>query len=202
MSLVISDLLGGDELPLLPNPCGLAIPSIVSSDNMRRHLHSQLPKDRRAKRSLLHGLRGGGDLLEEPPQNERRVFEKANLNQSLFAQWLDQATQLCGVLSFVTTVAYLFQLLGKELVNQARRRTKLQLLLFLPTLIFLLQLVQRLPSALGFRFPMRRLALEGVHSARRVVGNVIQNRRTTLGSVEFPSFQERAYNIIYASIVN
>jgi len=27
--------------------------------------------------------------------------------------------------------------------------------------IFLLQLVQRLPSALGFRFPMRRLALEG-----------------------------------------
>jgi len=49
MSLVISDLLGGDELPLLPNPCGLAIPSIVSSDNMRRHLHSQLPKDRRAK---------------------------------------------------------------------------------------------------------------------------------------------------------
>jgi len=94
MSLVISDLLGGGELPLLPNPCGLAIPSIVSSDNMRRHLHSQLPKDKRAKRSLLHGLRGGGDLLEEPPQNERRVFEKANLIQSLFAQWLDQATQV------------------------------------------------------------------------------------------------------------
>mmetsp|Transcript_24061 Transcript_24061/g.33642 ORF Transcript_24061/g.33642 Transcript_24061/m.33642 type:complete len:136 (+) Transcript_24061:408-815(+) len=128
------------------------------------------------------------------------IFERANLITSLFAKWLDQTTQLSGILSLITAAAYLLQALGKEFVNQARRCTKLQQLLFLPTLIFLVQLFQKLPSALGFRFPMRRLALEGVHSARRVMGNVIQNRRTTLSTVEvatFPSFRETSYNVYF-----